>query len=106
MVRTPGSATRTIPSGGSPKCQRPGDRSAVSNLRITLVPPDSSDEDPPEEPLSGQSPYGQDEASPFQADRTKPLVNRVFPVTEALPRYRQRSLQRDLIAGVTVAALA
>jgi sulfate permease, SulP family len=47
-----------------------------------------------------------EDTSPFQADKTKPLVNRVFPVTETLPRYPKRSLRRDLIAGVTVAALA
>jgi SulP family sulfate permease len=74
------------------------------------VPPDTPDEDPDElrasEAGPDQSPYGRNDASPFQADRTKPLVNRVFPVTEALPRYRERALKRDLIAGVTVAALA
>ena len=54
----------------------------------------------------GQSPYGLNDASPFQADCTKPLVNRVFPVTEELPCDRERALKRDLMAGVTVAALA
>src|SRR6202046_5841509 len=70
------------------------------------MPPDMPNGDPNDQVGAGRSPYGPDEASPFQADRTKPLVNRVFPVTEALPRYRERSLRRALIAGVTVAALA
>ena len=53
-----------------------------------------------------RTPYGEQDASPFQPEKTKPLVNRVFPVTQTLPQYPQRSLRRDLIAGVTVAALA
>jgi sulfate permease, SulP family len=74
------------------------------------VPPEPSDGTPtdgsPSGPRRNESPYDRDEASPFQPDQAKPLVKRVFPVTETLPHYRQRSLQRDLIAGVTVAALA
>jgi sulfate permease, SulP family len=74
------------------------------------MPPESSDQPPNEETPSDEeaarSPYGPDDASPFQADRAKPFMKRVFPVTETLPRYRERSLRRDLIAGVTVAALA
>ena len=34
------------------------------------------------------------------------MVKRVFPVTQTLTDYPQRSLRRDAIAGVTVAALA
>jgi hypothetical protein len=73
------------------------------------VPREPSDEDPigeePPDVGDGQTSYGPDESSSFQPDRSTPLVNRVFPVTEALPRYRERSLKRDP-AGVTVAALA
>ena len=36
----------------------------------------------------------------------RPLLQRLVPVTEHLPRYRGRTLRRDLLAGVTVAALA
>jgi SulP family sulfate permease len=55
---------------------------------------------------ASRTPYDDQDASPFQPEKTKPLVNRVFPVTQTLPRYPQRSLRRDLIAGMTVAALA
>ena len=48
------------------------------------------------------SPYDEDEASPFQPEQAKPLVKRVFPVTQTLTDYPQRSLRRDAIAGVTV----
>ena len=48
--------------------------------------------------------YG--EASPFRPARKKPLVTRSFPVAGELPRYRAPSAARDLLAGVTVAALA
>lgn len=74
------------------------------------MPPEPPDGTPTDGSASGpgrsDSHYDRDESSPFQPDRAKPLVKRVFPVSETLPHYRQRSLQRDLIAGVTVAALA
>lgn len=51
------------------------------------------------------STYGPD-ASPFRARQDAPLVERAFPVSAHLARYPQRSLRRDAIAGITVAALA
>src|SRR4051794_32549636 len=48
--------------------------------------------------------YG--EAPAFRAARKEPLVARSFPVSGELPRYRAPSAARDLLAGVTVAALA
>src|SRR5450631_3656086 len=73
-------------------------------------PPDAEGTDPDRDlapPSKTQrTPYDDLDASPFQPEKTKPLVNRVFPVTQTLPRYPKRSLRRDLIAGVTVAALA
>src|SRR5450631_3314477 len=103
-------ASQIILSAKSPRCRRLGARSAASTPRTVLVPPEPSDGTPTGESPSGaarsESPYDRDDASPFQPDRAKPLVKRVFPITETLPHYRQRSLQRDLIAGVTVAALA
>src|SRR5215204_5962361 len=42
----------------------------------------------------------------FQHPARRPLLQRLLPVTEDLPRYRGGTLRRDLLAGVTVAALA
>jgi sulfate permease, SulP family len=46
------------------------------------------------------------EASPFQHPARRPFLQRLAPVTENLPGYRGGALRRDLLAGVTVAALA
>ena len=46
------------------------------------------------------------ETSPFQAAEPEPLLTRAIPVSAQLPRYRVPSTRRDLVAGVTVAALA
>ena len=46
------------------------------------------------------------ETSPFQAAEPEPLLTRAIPVSAQLPRYRVPSARRDLVAGVTVAALA
>ncbi len=48
--------------------------------------------------------YGEHE--PFQAARPEPLLTRAMPVAGELPRYRARTARGDVIAGVTVAALA
>jgi sulfate permease, SulP family len=53
---------------------------------------------------SGET-YGA-EASPFQPRAQKPLIRRTFPISQEVAKYPQRSLRRDVIAGVTVAALA
>lgn len=42
----------------------------------------------------------------FRPERTEPLLTRTIPVAGELPRYRLPSARRDLVAGVTVAALA
>jgi high affinity sulfate transporter 1 len=47
-----------------------------------------------------------DEAPPFLPATPAPLLTRVVPVSAELPTYRVPSAKRDLIAGVTVAALA
>jgi SulP family sulfate permease len=46
------------------------------------------------------------DAPVFQQPARRPLLQRLLPVTENLPRYRGGTLRRDLLAGVTVAALA
>ena len=51
------------------------------------------------------SPYGE-ERSPFRPAATSPLLERAVPVAGELPAYRPRTARRDVIAGVTVAALA
>jgi len=46
------------------------------------------------------------EESPFQPAARRPLLQRLVPVIEHVPSYRSGTLRRDLLAGVTVAALA
>jgi sulfate permease, SulP family len=46
------------------------------------------------------------ESSPFQPPTRRPLLQRLVPITEHVPGYRGGTLRRDLLAGVTVAALA
>jgi SulP family sulfate permease len=46
------------------------------------------------------------DASPFQRPARRPLLQRLIPVSEQVPGYRGGTLRRDLLAGVTVAALA
>jgi SulP family sulfate permease len=62
----------------------------------------SSPLDPP--PSSDAATYRK--RSPFQAARPEPLLTRTIPVAGELPGYRAPSARRDLVAGVTVAALA
>lgn len=47
-----------------------------------------------------------EDASPFRQRAEQRLLERAFPVIEQVPGYPRRSLSRDLIAGITVAALA
>jgi SulP family sulfate permease len=44
--------------------------------------------------------------SPFRPAHQEPLLTRTIPVAGELPKYRAPSARRDLLAGVTVAALA
>jgi sulfate permease, SulP family len=46
------------------------------------------------------------DASPFQPKQKAPLLERAVPVSQELPAYRGGHAQRDVLAGVTVAALA
>ena len=55
-------------------------------------------------PSSDATEYG--ERAPFQAARPQPLLTRAVPVSSDVSRYRPRTARRDLVAGVTVAALA
>jgi SulP family sulfate permease len=48
----------------------------------------------------------QPDESPFKARVRRPFVQRTFPVSTNLSGYPKRSARRDLLAGVTVAALA
>lgn len=47
-----------------------------------------------------------DEGSPFEPAPERPLVQRAVPVSQQLSGYRPATAQRDLLAGLTVAALA
>ena len=46
------------------------------------------------------------DASPFQPKQKDPLLERAVPVSQELPAYRGGHARRDVLAGVTVAALA
>jgi sulfate permease, SulP family len=52
----------------------------------------------------GEKPYGHE--SPFQAKRKAPLLERAVPVSEEVSAYSGGYARRDVLAGVTVAALA
>src|SRR4051794_2887763 len=45
-------------------------------------------------------------ASPFSPADRRPVLQRVAPVTESLSGYRPRTAGRDLLAAVTVSAVA
>ena len=49
---------------------------------------------------------GRAETSPFQRARPDTLLERVVPVSAELRQYRPPTARRDVLAGVTVAALA
>src|SRR5512144_2437800 len=44
--------------------------------------------------------------APFRPAKQEPLLTRTIPVAGELPTYRAPNARRDLLAGVTVAALA
>ena len=46
------------------------------------------------------------DTSPFQPKQKAPLLERAVPVSEELPAYGGGHARRDVLAGVTVAALA
>jgi sulfate permease, SulP family len=56
--------------------------------------------------VSASTKSGYGTSPPFVAARKDPLLKRAVPLTGQLPRYRGPSARRDLVAGVTVAALA
>jgi high affinity sulfate transporter 1 len=56
------------------------------------------------DPIAVATGYG--EASPFRPARADPLLTRLVPVAADIPGYRVPSARRDVVAGVTVAALA
>src|SRR6478735_6157903 len=58
----------------------------------------------PSPPADGATAYA--EASPFRAAKPEPLLNRAIPVSAEMSGYRTPSARRDVVAGVTVAALA
>jgi sulfate permease, SulP family len=57
-----------------------------------------------EDRRSAREAYGK--GSPFSSGARRPLIQRTVPVSRELPAYKGRTLRLDLIAGVTVAALA
>ena len=61
--------------------------------------PPPSDEGPP--PAAYRS-----DRSPFRRRPQEPLLQRAVPVSAQIPAYRPHTARRDLLAGLTVAALA
>ena len=57
-------------------------------------------------PLASSEATTYGERSPFRTATQEPLLTRAIPVAGELPHYRMPSARRDLVAGVTVAALA
>ena len=45
-------------------------------------------------------------APPFRQTKRVSLINRAIPVSEDLPHYRPHTARGDVVAGLTVAALA
>src|SRR5436309_3063736 len=64
--------------------------------------------DPAPAPMSDQAPPELDgyAGTPFRAARKDPLLQRAVPVSGELRGYRVGDARSDLIAGLTVAALA
>lgn len=56
-------------------------------------------------PTEASEVYGE-RPEPFRPDRRPPLLQRAVPVVAAVARYRAGGVRRDLLAGVTVAAVA
>ncbi len=56
-------------------------------------------------PTEASAVYGED-PEPFRPDRRAPLLQRAVPVMAAVARYRAGGVRRDLLAGITVAAVA
>ena len=58
----------------------------------------------PEDREGAPEPYAG--SKPFRPAKPDPLLQRAIPVAKELPGYRAPTARRDLLAGVTVAALA
>ena len=70
--------------------------------------PNVDGEGTPETSGSGQPARGgyRRGVSPFRPASRRPILHRLVPVSQQLPGYRGSTLRRDLLAGLTVAALA
>src|SRR6476620_1445688 len=55
---------------------------------------------------TGAPPGYEAEKSPFRSPSRRPLLQRIVPVAEHVRSYRGKTLSRDALAAVTVAALA
>jgi sulfate permease, SulP family len=65
-------------------------------------------EDSPETSIPGLSARDgySDAGSPFKPPSRPPVLHRLLPVSQQLPGYQGGTFRRDLLAGLTVAALA
>src|SRR3954463_9546473 len=62
--------------------------------------------DDDDRPAAGPSDSYEAEKSPFRPPSRGPILQRIVPVGEHVRRYRGKTLGRDALAAVTVAALA
>jgi sulfate permease, SulP family len=62
--------------------------------------------DADEGPDEASEPEGHDGAPAFRPARRPPLLHRTVPVAREVPGYRLATIRRDLVAALTVAALA
>lgn len=70
---------------------------------MSSEPPPAGESTPA--PTEASEAYGE-RPDPFRPDRRPPLLQRAVPVAAALSRYRAAGVRRDVLAGVTVAAVA
>ncbi|HEU6445847.1 MAG TPA: SulP family inorganic anion transporter, partial [Gaiellaceae bacterium] len=61
---------------------------------------------PPASPPQPSAPTAYGTRSAFQTASQEPLLTRTIPVAGEIPKYRVHTARRDVVAGVTVAALA
>ena len=66
----------------------------------------TSDDEQPRQPAPRENEKAYGSAPAFRPAKREPLLVRTVPVAEEVPRYRLGSARRDLLAGVTVTALA
>src|SRR6185503_9020699 len=87
-------------------CRRKLSRPALVDTGRAARTTMTSEDEHAREPTPPQVETAYGTASAFRPAKREPLLVRTVPVAEEVPRYRFGSARRDLLAGVTVTALA